>query len=348
MSLLIVANLSDRVYMCADTRLSIKTDGGLKPVHNNLLKLTYLDKAVGVGCVGSPAMGAFIINELNKNKIITNIKDVENWLKDNVGTLIDKYLTTPRKNGTNPNISDSNVVMIFMGIDSTSHKKIEAKRLIDSVKKYQDAEQKRIDGLFGEKPWSQLTPEELSRLQYEIESPGQMMLKDAVFHAMFNQKKVGEIELPILNHHVFLMEIRCDKPGEEIKFKKIEYGEVIVRGANYKDDDLVEHFFGRIDMTKKVGDPNTDLVPFIDEIYNRYSTEKGIGGSITNLLIVKNEMMSVCSTWHRQASPSSPVEFLYGTKLEGSKTYHFVDGEWVSLIPFTELLNSDEATSLVL
>jgi hypothetical protein len=226
-----------------------------------------------------------------------------------------------------------------LGIDKTSKKKLNGEKFFAAVKKYQTSQQNILNTTFGGKPIEKFTPDELRRLTYEMQKP-QMGLKGVIAKAITENKKPGDLELPMFNQHMFVLDIRSSVPGKEIEFKDVGYGEIVVRGAGYDESHISETFFGDIDLTIDSGNIDKDLVPFIYEIYERYGGS--IGGAITNIAIVGNEILSLFNSMFRMKNPSGPKEILYQTQIHQGEPHRFENDMWHRLQPFTELLDTSE------
>lgn len=341
MSLLIGANLSDRIYMCADTCLSrIDEKGNISLVHNNQLKIIHLgDGTKAVGCVGSPQMGTFILKGLDKKGLLSlGIKEFQEKLVGEIGPVINDYLVSPRLNGERPRIDTANVAFVFMGLDTNDRKKISRAKLFDAVSAHQEAQKEYLDKLFEGKKVTEFSDEEMGRFRFEVQQQ-KMGLKRIVFESLKGGHNQGVMELPMFNQHMFLLEIRCSKPDDEkIRFRNVEYGEIVVRGSRYEEGDIPKRFFGDLEFRSQSGNPDHDLIPFISEIKDRYS--ETIGGSITNMAIIGNEVVSFTG-WKARSDPNDYTKFemLYHTKHEDGEQYHMVEEKWKRLIPFNETPN---------
>lgn len=66
MTLIIAANLSDRICISADTRLSRRENGVITTVRDNQLKIEPISDDMVVASAGVARMGSFVINALKK------------------------------------------------------------------------------------------------------------------------------------------------------------------------------------------------------------------------------------------------------------------------------------------
>ncbi len=345
MSLLVVANLIDRIYMCSDTRLSrVKELNGVpsyEKIHDNQLKLGHIDHTnISLGCVGSPAMGAFIVSKLKQlEPKITYVSDLYTYLTKNESLVlqwVDEFLclepATEYKYGK--------CVLVFAGQDPRRNRKVLKKQLHALASSYQKASQDRLDNLFGGKPIGQLNQNELSRLTYEMQQH-QMGLKHVVFEALTSQQIPSKfIELNIPDQNLFAMEINAenwDKEGQSIvKLVSYQWGETAVYGAKYDSAILEPTSFGYMDLHMQSGEDRRDMIPLFQTVRDKF--EDTIGGSITNQVIFNGQIYTMTGYMAR-INPDNfqNADTLYN--LDGDEEgnlYHTVNGEKLKLIPFTE------------
>lgn len=346
MSLLVATNLVDRIYMCADTRLSrVKELNGVhsyEKIHDNQLKLSHIEQTnISLGCVGSPAMGAFLVAKIERlEPKITYVCDLYTYLSENESLIlqwIDEFLclepVTEYKYGK--------CVLVFAGQDPRRKRKVLKKQLHELVISYQKASQDKLDNLFEGKPLDQLSKNELSRLTHEIQQH-QMGLKHVVFEAITgNQVPSKFIELKNApDQHLFAMEVNAENAYKEgqpiVKLVNYEWGETAVYGAGYNSAILEPTSFGYMDLHMQSGEDKRDMIPMFQTVRDKF--EDTIGGSITNQVIF-NGQIYVMTGYMARISPDDlkNADMLY--YLEGDtegNLYHTVDGVKRKLIPFTD------------
>lgn len=356
MSLLVAANLVDRIYMCADTRLSrVKELNGTyfyEKEHDNQLKLDHINHTnISIGCVGSPAMGSFLVSKIKDIKpTITYVDDLYNYLmknKDHLLQWIDEYLCMEPAT----EYKYAKCVLLFAGQTPHRKRKINGKKLIELADQYQKASQERFEKLFDNKPIEQLTQAEISRLSYEIKQ-NQMGLKH-VIHAAITKNDVSTefLELDTPDQTLFALEINAEnflsETEEIVKFIRYEWGDIAVYGAGYDSAILEPTFFGYLDMRMQSGEDKRDIIPFLQTIKDKF--EDTIGGSITNLVIRGGQIYNITGFMARLGPDSleGPAEILY--HLEGDRNgdlYHTIDGFKSKLIPFTDATKESHTSSL--
>lgn len=358
MSLLVAANLVDRIYMCADTRLSrVKELDGkyfYEKIHDNQLKLDHINHTnISIGCVGSPAMGGFLVKKIKDAKpTITYTEDLYDYLTQNENKVlqwVDEFICIEPAT----EYKYAKCVLLFAGQTSRRKRKINGKKLIELASQYQKASQDRIDNLFNGKPIEQLTQNEVARLGYEMKQH-QMGLKHVIFEAITKNDTPTEfLELNTPDQTLFAMEINAENAYSQtkpiVKFVTYEWGKTAVYGAGYDSAILEPTFFGYLDMHMQSGEDKRDIIPFLQTIKDKF--EDTIGGSITNLVIGGGKIYTMTGYMAR-LSPDrldGPAEMLY--HLEGDSDgnlYHTIDGVKTKLTPFTDTTKGNAAFSLSL
>jgi hypothetical protein len=129
MSFIIGVNLSDRIYLAADTRLTRKGVFGMKYFEDNTLKIKALADNIAVAAAGNASMAAFLIKGLLGSDILSNgIFHCREHIESVLRNLVDNYFK---------NNEFAEVVLIFGGTDKSRPKTIDMKRYLDLVTEYQ-------------------------------------------------------------------------------------------------------------------------------------------------------------------------------------------------------------------
>ncbi len=358
MSLLIATNLIDRIYMCADTRLSrVKESNGsyfYEREHDNQLKIDHIVRTnISVGCVGSPAMGGFLVSKIRDIKpTITHVSDLYDYLihkESDVLRWIHEYMCMEPAT----EYKYAKCVLLFAGQDPRNKRRVKGKKLIELAKQYQKASQDRIDNLFNGRPIEQFTQTEVRRLAYESQQY-QMGLKPVLFEAITKNKTTsGFLELNTPDQNLFAIEINAENALSQtepiVKFSTYEWGETAVYGAGYDSTILEPTFFGYLDMDMQSGEDKRDIIPFLQIIKDKF--EDTIGGSITNLVIGGGKIYTLTGYMARLGPDSlrGSAEMLYHLEGDGNGgLYHTLDGVKSKLVPFTETKKGTAAFSLSL
>jgi hypothetical protein len=169
MSLIIGINLSDRVYLSADTRLTFRVDGKDKYL-DNILKIKPLSQEIAVTVAGEIDLAAFIVRGLIKSKISkVNIRDFRNSIEELVKSLADGYLKRNHRIGK--------ACFIFAGINRKQKKVIDMHRYVEITKEFQK----------------------------ETGSP--MNMKDIIFKGLERKGSGGLVEISSPDSHVFCVQI---------------------------------------------------------------------------------------------------------------------------------------------
>lgn len=123
MTVIVGINLSDRIYVAGDSRLSYEVDGQQYVRHDNMRKVENVpnSKNITVASAGNARMAQFILNRLGKanftkDGIAVFRDEIKEWLKP----VVDEYFTA---NGF------SRVTFIFAGSDPKSTKKVSSEKV---------------------------------------------------------------------------------------------------------------------------------------------------------------------------------------------------------------------------
>lgn len=344
MSLIVAANLVDRIYMCADTRLSrIKNKDGIRSyevVHENQLKiLPILHSHMAVGCVGSPALGAFLLKRLLEGREapihIRQFREEIAFLRLQIKAWTDEYMCQPPASS----YDDANCVLLFAGQDLRLKRKINGSKLYDLAAQFQASTQKEFEDKFNNKPLQEFTQEDLSRLRYEMLRKPQMGVKHVVLEAL-NQIKgpTTDIELNLPDQFIFTLEVRASnaysKPENFVVLRDFEWGETAVYGAGHDASILPATFFGTLDLSTNSGKLESDIVPFMHCIRDKFA--ETIGGSITNIVLMSGDVLTLTHRLTRRPHPTSRAELIVHTEFLEGKLHHYRSSKPTRLIPFSE------------
>ncbi len=354
MSLLVAANLVDRIYMCADTRLSKYQElNGLVStivVHDNLQKMIVLAQPlVVISCVGSPKLASFIIKkiqtEFSNTHYANQLKKIISNNQDIVLSWIDEFIT---KNSVP--YREAKCVLVIAGQNPLHKRTVDGKRLITLAKDYQHNAQKKIDTLFQGKKPEELTQDELARLFHESEN-NTLSLKEVVIQAIM-QKKNGEevlLELNVPSQTLFAVEIRADNANTEneiITIKNFLWGETAVYGAGLDQKILPPDFFGYLDLRKGSGNFQTDVIPLASAIKDNFGGT--IGGGMTNFILMNSDIMTSTNHLLRVNPDTMAAESIFHTEMIDGGLYHYLDNKRERLINFNESPEETETGHLLL
>jgi len=126
MTVILGVNLSDKVYLAGDSRLSHEKDGKTEVRHDNMQKVENLKDShtITVASAGDAKFASFLLNRLNYSDLITlNINDLRNSIEVWMTKAIDEYLT--QKN----NYPDN--TFIFGGVDPNTKKVVSGEQIIN-------------------------------------------------------------------------------------------------------------------------------------------------------------------------------------------------------------------------
>ncbi|WKZ29363.1 MAG: hypothetical protein QY323_01375 [Patescibacteria group bacterium] len=264
MSLILGVHLPNRLFLAADTRLTVIKDGE-KTYRDNFWKVADFGPQITCVVAGDAYLAGFILRKIAGSGIKhDNINQFRPWLEANLPTFIDAYLG---EGGTY-----KKVAMIFGGYDRTAKKKLNSSALGDAMSKpfvgkegvVMDVATNRmvIDGLM----------REFARRGME------QIPKDAEFEIDYPDSSVFAVEIELPNAPAFRT-IPC-------------YGVVLYAQKNLREEhatmDMVQKLETQTDTRQKGEDAvvmwSLNLVAMIDEMISKYSLD-GVGGHKLTVLL---------------------------------------------------------------
>lgn len=333
MTLVLGVNLSDRVYLAADTQVTVRQDDGTKaPGSDAQLKIDAISSHMMVGCAGNAVMAAYIVREIKKSGICNlGIYDFETKLQEILPSMVGEYLVSSQKVSYNK----ARIIMTFAGIDLRRNKILDMKRYMQLAERFQELKQLRISTTFGAKPLEQFTRDELQQFTIMVMN-SKMGMKDIILRGLKqNGVNDGKVEIPIPASHVFKVTIDCAAPdSEKIIFKDYIWGEWAVSGA-VEDKNVPEELMLNLDFNRSGGTFEKDNYNLAIAITSNFS--QSIGGCVTSFLINPQGIFTITQSMMRRRLGSGNVEVLYETRLINGKI-HKKTKEGL-LIPLIGLLN---------
>lgn len=273
MSLILGINLSDRIYLAADTRIT-KTDksGKITYFEDNFLKIAPLSSTVAVAAAGNARMASFIINELKLTGVANEgIRKCREAVEGKVREIVDAYFTRN---------AFASTVLIFGGINKGAKKKIVMNRFMQAVQQYQ-------------------------------KTGNSMNMKQAIYDGLM--KKSGAPnpypELNVSDSHVFAVKIN----QSSLDIQDVEWGEYIAYGDKMTKDDLPEHTFNELEVSERAGHPSHDklwLTIFI-KVTAENLARHTVGGSVVPFVISDGGIGVLLGGVGRQAVGSQNKEDYY-------------------------------------
>lgn len=351
MSLLIATNLIDRIYICADTRLTRSKNAEVVLLHDNQLKIEHIPGTrIAVGCVGSPTLGAFLLKKIKLEfQALMYAHELLDFLanqKDLIKTWIDEFLCAPPQTS----YKDARCVLLFAGQDTRRKRVVRGKRVIELVKEYQSASSERINRMFGNKPVEDFSSDEMGRFIYEANKDKLMLKKPIIDAIRVGKQSDGMIELELPEQALFALEIDVlgglKHERDPITLREFEFGQTAVYGAGLSTEILAPDFFGVLDLNKNSGEFFRDIIPFVSTIKDRYADT--IGGSICNIIIHDGSVSTLAQCLRKMPYPGGPEEVIYDIRAKDGRLHHVIDGELKQLLPFSEITkDSDKGGRLI-
>jgi len=299
MSLIIGINLSDRVYLSADTRLTFDVGGSQKYL-DNFLKIKPLSQKIAVAVAGDIQIASFIVRRIIKSNINKdNIREFRKDVPILIKSLADEYLRQYKELKA--------VCFIFAGINRGKEKMIE-------MRKYQ-----------------KITKE------FQKETGSSMSMKDIIFQGLSRLGK-GKVKvpkflkIPTVDSHVFCVKLL----PQEFLVEDISWGDFVAYGGGLTKNNLPPRFFGQFEVAGTAGIPKDDKA-WLDIFLKTVAEEnniKTIGGCVTSLIISqKNSGMLLGGT--KKINFLGITEVVSEINIINKKLHGFINGSSQRLIPFT-------------
>ncbi len=313
MSLIFGINLSNRIYLAADTRLSYFTSNNLdnnKPdsVSDDILKIEVLNNDTIVAVAGSTYLAKYLIQNLRKeefiNKGINVIKEnIVKW----VANQVDIYLNTN---------SYASVCLLFGGIDRSKNKVISGKKITDLVRSFQ-AERNVSIGM-----------------------------NDTLFKGISAKPHQPNPypELPTPDSNVFA--VLSDAKRGALTLEETEWGEYLAYGPKgFRKESLPTTTFGRFEFEEGSGVKGNDQTIITALIHRTAETHKfaTVGGSIIPMLVDSQGVGVITGKVHRFDPRTGEELLISNTKLENGKIYYFsqTTNSYLPIIPVTQYVTTN-------
>ena len=303
MTLIVGVNLSDRIYLAADCRVTTRKDEQLVGSYDCILKILHLSEEIIVAVAGSTKLASFLVNGLLKEPIIhKGINQLKEDIKDWVAREVDQYLS---------NHNDyTSVCLMFGGLDRSKQKQIDGKKILDLVKQLQD---------------KQNLP---------------MHVSDAIFKGLsaVPGKPNPYPILPIADSGLFAV---VSNTRDILRIDTADWGDFLAYGPRgITKDEIPKDLFGRLEFAVGGEDPGsaqTLLTAFIKHASEKYELET-VGGSV--VIMFKHPSSNanyVAGKVHRLNLKTGEEEIISEIKAEGNQMYgRNQNGVYIPLIPFNE------------
>lgn len=301
MSLIFGINLSDRIYIASDTRVTHRKDGSETHI-DCIYKNGQIGNDIAVATAGDIRLTGYLYSELKKAKFVQEgINSVRENIKKWAANRIDKFLKT------NPYTT---ACLIIAGLDRSRRKIVDGKKLISLTKEFQDLQ------------------------------PGTpLIMKDAIFKGISAKPNQPNPlpQLPVCDSAVF--SLKSDTKHRILEIENAEWGQYLAYGPKgFTKEDMPKTLFGQLEFEKGCGNVFRDgglITAFI-----KSTTEQkklgSVGGSIVvNAVTEELGVVLVSGITYRQHSQTGKVEVVSKIEVINGKMYGQTEaGLMVRLIDF--------------
>jgi hypothetical protein len=247
MSLIFGLNLSDRIYLSGDTRLTQKTGDTITETKDKIIKSTPFTQDIAAVFAGNAAMAAFVSKELIE--IIKPGLDIRTFRAD-----IESYLAPVINKYWEDNGAKTSMAIIFGGLNRNAAKK-------------------------------PLTPKQVYDLAMalnEAEPGASMNMKPAMFRDVM-RKEGEDLRYPeSVDSHVFSVQIF---PPNGFVVQDAEWGEYLAHGAGgITKENLDPSITARVEFGGAAGQDNAMISAVLNDVVYR-TKEPTIGGAFFTLIV---------------------------------------------------------------
>ena len=334
MSLIFGINLSDRIYLSADTRLTIEKSDKTKEYKDNIIKIIPFPSPIAVAVAGKTKAARFIVQRLLKDEksLELSIRSLRENILEKIGPIVDELLSL------NFSYEQARVCLLFGGLNKSDRKKVAGgKKLIELVGECQNLEKKSDERLM-----TKLLDKNFHGNRNLVANAlinSQQNLKDVHFRALMNQKvdEEGMVMTDVVDSHVFAVLLNPPNPPV---IEDAEWGEFLAYGSIIKKEKIPKNVFCKLEF-KSSGKVNIDhalLTAVVESTAREYKLDT-VGGSIFSIVIIEKgggaltgEVNSVSLETGRQSRISKIISD--GKGVFYTESPH---GERHRLVPFTEL-----------
>lgn len=255
MSLIFGVNLSDKIYLIADTRASkVDYSGNILNTKDNVMKIIQLTNDCAVVCGGDVHLIKYIVSRLKKSKILhSSVCDFKSNIKSWIGNQVGDYL--------NKGFPYKKACFLFAAMDRTKNKIIDGHKYI------------KMSGEF----------QELKK--------SSMSMKDVVFKGISDKKNQNNSKPDLPINDTVLFSVSTDAKNNYLDITEAEWGEYIVYGPkNFDKSKVPKSLFGQLEFEAPIDKGNPTfrdvslLTAFVKDMENSQKLLT-VGGSVTSMVI---------------------------------------------------------------
>ena len=311
MSVILGLNLSDRIYLLADSRVSYEDKATKKTVvkHDNMMKIEPLEEldACVIASAGDAKFAQFIINGINRDFSSADINklraEVEDWAKEQAHQYFQKY--------------NSHANFIIAGIDDSRKNKILANGFFQVVDDYGEG-----------KPFT-----------------GRM--KTLLANALKN-RDASEDTIQLNSNANVLFSLRINY-ATGVELEDAEWGEVLISGpAGVSKEDIGNKDIGRFEFEFTPGDDIQEdsllLIAILDRLIQRKNLEN-VGGAHVPMCLFSNKLLATLNKRIYSSNPDgSDPQFVSAYTIKNNQFYRLDENEAEHLMEKVSLAKFDDKT----
>jgi hypothetical protein len=329
LSLIAGINLSDRVYLTSDTRVTRKCPSGLEYYRDNVLKTVRVSDDVVITAAGSVAAARACVIALRSAPEATDIRALRDRVTDLVRPVIDDYLREHT-------YEEARCVLMIAGRSPDRPKRVRfGRRFIQLFEAAKASEQKHAEMMVD----ILRDPRALALHQSALQQLGTKppAIKAAVWAAMRRGADAeGFVTVPCADSRVFALSI-----GRDLIVDDADWGEMLIYGSRGVKRSLIpDETIGELEFAQ--ADDLTPAVVLLTAMVVASTRELGvttIGGGVVPFMISGNEISPFVAPVYRRNPDTGEMELISNviTDPDGELALQRSDGQRDVLIPFTDL-----------
>ena len=312
MTLIFGINLSNRIYLTADTRLSRFSSNNFDrnnpdKVQDDIIKVISLNNDTLVAVAGSIHLARYLVKKLKEENFIkegiNKIRiEIANW----VAGQVDNYLSEGN--------TYASACLLFGGIDRKKNKVVDGNKIIELVK------------------------------ELKAEKNITLGMNDTLFKGISARPNQANPypELPTPDSKIFA--VLTDAKNNSLEIEDCDWGEYVAYGPKgFKKEFIPKSIFGRLEFENGSGIAGSDqplLTAITHEIAEKHQFTT-IGGSIIPMLVDINGVGVICGKVHRLDPRTNTHIIVSDTKLVGGNINYYSSDKktYLPLISFIDYVS---------
>jgi hypothetical protein len=276
MTLILGINLTDRLYLAADTRVSRQRGDIFEKVHDNQLKVIRLNDHTIIGCAGKVQF----VKHLTKHLVASELRNMGiNQIRRNIEKIINQAIDNYLSSGKT--YDESRACLMFAGLDEGCRKRISLKTLNSRRISFDTYLQKEFASIIESiDDGDDIDPNRLNKVN-------KLRLGDLCYQPVYKPiikqalkknsiDEEGRIKIDTHDGLIFKIKIAAPNPPE---YFDINWGEYAICGSLVDLKEIPEKVIGELEFAPHSGEKTRDVCAIVHWITERFKDT--IGGAVT-------------------------------------------------------------------